>query len=145
MPDRRCYIVYFSNHRLSPEERACLGQRNHQNEAASGIIYYTDMAYRTEYRIFEKKTMPNPYITKYVATQCPAFSDLCAAFAVESSIGQCTYVSRDGVVQKMDSLQVPAARRQYKKEIWSGILIGYGYALLIIAPYMVLLLRELVR
>ena len=145
MPDRRCYIVYFSNHRLSPEERACLGQRNHQNEAASGIIYYTDMAYRTEYRIFEKKTMPNPYITKYVATQCPAFSDLCAAVAVESSIGQCTYVSRDGVVQKMDSLQVPAARRQYKKEIWSGILIGYGYALLIIAPYMVLLLRELVR
>ena len=145
MPDRRCYIVYFSNHRLSREERACLGQRNHQNEAASGIIYHTDMAYRTEYRIFEKKTMPNPYITKYVATQCPSFSDLCAAFAVESSIGQCTYVSRDGVVQKMDSLQVPAARRQYKKEIWSGILIGYGYALLIIAPYMVLLLRELAR
>ncbi len=25
MPDRRCYIVYFSNHRLSREERACLG------------------------------------------------------------------------------------------------------------------------
>ena len=141
MPDRRCYIVYFSNHRLSPEERACLGQRNHQNEAASGIIYHTDMDFRTECRIF----VPNPYITKYVAPQCPAFSDLCAAFAVESSIGQCTYVSRDGVVQKMDSLQVPAARRQYKKEIWSGILIGYGYALLIIAPYMVLLLRELVR
>ena len=46
MPDRRCYIVYFSNHRLSPEERACLGQRNHQNEAASGIIYHTDMDYR---------------------------------------------------------------------------------------------------
>ena len=141
MPDRRCYIVYFSNHRLSPEERACLGQRNHQNEAASGIIYHTDMDFRTECRIF----VPNPYITKYVATQCPAFSDLCAAFAVESSIGQCAYVSKDGVVQKMDSLQVPAARRQYKKEIWSGILIGYGYALLIIAPYMVLLLRELVR
>jgi len=141
MPDRRCYIVYFSNHRLSLEERACLGQRNHQNEAASGIIYHTDMDFRTECRIF----VPNPYITKYVAPQCPAFSDLCAAFAVESSIGQCTYVSRDGVVQKMDSLQVPAARRQYKKEIWSGILIGYGYALLIIAPYMVLLLRELAR
>ena len=141
MPDRRCYIVYFSNHRLSPEERACLGQRNHQNEAASGIIYHTDMDFRTECRIF----VPNPYITKYVAPQCPAFSDLCAAVAVESSIGQCAYVSKDGVVQKMDSLQVPAARRQYKKEIWSGILIGYGYALLIIAPHMVLLLRELVR
>ena len=83
MPDRRCYIVYFSNHRLSPEERACLGQRNHQNEAASGIIYHTDMDFRTECRIF----VPNPYITKYVAPQCPAFSDLCAAVAVESSIG----------------------------------------------------------
>ena len=145
MPDRRCYIVYFSNHRLSQEERACLGQKNHQDEAASGIIYHMDMAYRTEYRIFEKKTMPNPYITKYVSPQCPAFSDLCAAFAFESSIGQCAYVSRDGIVQKMDSLQVSAARRQYKKEKWCGILIGYGYALLIIAPHMVLLLRELVR
>ena len=145
LPDRRCYIVYFSDHRLGQEERACLGQKNHQDEAASGIIYHTDMDFRTECRILEEKTMPNPYITKYVSPQCPAFSDLCAAFAFESSIGQCTYVSRDGVVQKMDSLQVPAARRQYKKEKWCGILIGYGYALLIIAPYMVLLLRELAR
>ena len=55
LPDRRCYIVYFSDHRLSLEERACLGQKNHQDEAASGIIYHMDMAYRTEYRIFEKK------------------------------------------------------------------------------------------
>ena len=143
MPDRRCYIVYFSNHRLSLEERACLGQRNHQNEAASGIIYYTDMAYRTEYRIFEKKTMPNPYITKYVATQCPAFSDLCAAVAVESSIGQCAYVSKDGVVQKMDSLQVSAARRQYRKEMWCGILGFCAYMILLLVPSAILILRDM--
>ena len=168
MPDRRCYIVYFSNHRLSPEERACLGQRNHQNEAASGIIYHTDMAYRleeraclgqrnhqdeaasgiiyhtdmdfrTECRIF----VPNPYITKYVAPQCPAFSDLCAAVAVESSIGQCAYVSKDGVVQKMDSLQVSAARRQYRKEIWCGILGFCAYMILLLVPSAILILRDM--
>ena len=139
MPDRRCYIVYFSNHRLSPEERACLGQRNHQNEAVSGIIYHTDMDFRTECRIF----VPNPYITKYVAPQCPAFSDLCAAVAVESSIGQCAYVSKDGVVQKMDSLQVPAARRQYKKEIWCGILGFCAYMILLLVPSAILILRDM--
>ena len=168
MPDRRCYIVYFSNHRLSLEERACLGQRNHQNEAASGIIYHTDMAYRleeraclgqrnhqdeaasgiiyhtdmdfrTECRIF----VPNPYITKYVAPQCPAFSDLCAAVAVESSIGQCAYVSKDGVVQKMDSLQVSAARRQYRKEIWCGILGFCAYMILLLVPSAILILRDM--
>ena len=139
MPDRRCYIVYFSNHRLSPEERACLGQRNHQNEAASGIIYHTDMDFRTECRIF----VPNPYITKYVAPQCPAFSDLCAAVAVESSIGQCAYVSKDGVVQKMDSLQVSAARRQYRKEIWCGILGFCAYMILLLVPSAILILRDM--
>ena len=139
MPDRRCYIVYFSNHRLSPEERACLGQRNHQNEAASDIIYHTDMDFRTECRIF----VPNPYITKYVAPQCPAFSDLCAAVAVESSIGQCAYVSKDGVVQKMDSLQVYAARRQYKKEIWCGILGFCAYMILLLVPSAILILRDM--
>ena len=139
MPDRRCYIVYFSNHRLSPEERACLGQRNHQNEAASGIIYRTDMAYRTVCRTF----VPNPYITKYAFPQCPAFSDLCAAFAVESSIGQCAYVSKDGVVQKMDSLQVPAARRQYRKEIWCGILGFCAYMILLLLPSAILILRDM--
>lgn len=141
MPDRRCYIVYFSNHRLSPEERACLGQRNHQNEAASGIIYHTDMDFRTECRIF----VPNPYITKYVAPQCPAFSDLCAAVAVESSIGQCAYVSKDGVVQKMDSLQVSAARRQYRKEIWCGILGFCAYMILLLVPSAILILRDMAR
>lgn len=139
MPDRRCYIVYFSNHRLSPEERACLGQRNHQDEAASGIIYHTDMDFRTECRIF----VPNPYITKYVAPQCPAFSDLCAAVAVESSIGQCAYVSKDGVVQKMDSLQVSAARRQYRKEIWCGILGFCAYMILLLVPSAILILRDM--
>ena len=139
MPDRRCYIVYFSNHRLSLEERACLGQRNHQNEAASGIIYHTDMDFRTECRIF----VPNPYITKYVAPQCPAFSDLCAAVAVESSIGQCAYVSKDGVVQKMDSLQVSAARRQYRKEIWCGILGFCAYMILLLVPSAILILRDM--
>ncbi len=141
MPDRRCYIVYFSNHRLSPEERACLGQRNHQNEAASGIIYHTDMDFRTECRTF----VPNPYITKYAFPQCPAFSDLCAAFAVESSIGQCAYVSKDGVVQKMDSLQVPAARRQYRKEIWCGILGFCAYMILLLLPSAILILRDMAR
>ena len=139
MPDRRCYIVYFSNHRLSREERACLGQRNHQDEAASGIIYHTDMDFRTECRIF----VPNPYITKYVAPQCPAFSDLCAAVAVESSIGQCAYVSKDGVVQKMDSLQVSAARRQYRKEIWCGILGFCAYMILLLVPSAILILRDM--
>ena len=139
MPDRRCYIVYFSNHRLSQEERACLGQRNHQDEAASGIIYHTDMDFRTECRIF----VPNPYITKYVAPQCPAFSDLCAAVAVESSIGQCAYVSKDGVVQKMDSLQVSAARRQYRKEIWCGILGFCAYMILLLVPSAILILRDM--
>ena len=139
MPDRRCYIVYFSNHRLSLEERACLGQRNHQDEAASGIICHTDMDFRTECRIF----VPNPYITKYVAPQCPAFSDLCAAVAVESSIGQCAYVSKDGVVQKMDSLQVSAARRQYRKEIWCGILGFCAYMILLLVPSAILILRDM--